>query len=183
MRGNGYTGEAYSHRRAAASRVERRIGHRRSLRAPPKDNNKVGSGSNNGGGWIFLGLIALAVSYFLIRDSDWLAKRHATSQYGVPDSKIETWGTRPHDCDFLTAPIGLKHCRYEREYLAEWFTLSKSGYPISYGDRQAQPPTACSAEELDFTHRCYVTELQRDEHPTANWRARFVVIRWRKVEE
>jgi hypothetical protein len=143
----------------------------------------VSDSGTSAGGVALLVVAGVGVWFGFVRESAWLAKEHATRQYGVPDSKIEFVGTRPHDCDFLTAPIGSKHCHYEREYIAEWLTLSKSGYPISYGNRQAQPPTACSSEALDFTHRCYVTELQPGEQPTADWRARNVLIQWRKVED
>lgn len=129
-------------------------------------------------------IAAIALWYGVVRDSDWLARFHANSQYGVPDRKIQIAGNRPHDCEFMTAPLGEKHCTYTREYRAEWFTLSKSNQPIVYGTNQESPPTACSSVDTDFAHRCYyINDLGPDEHPTAAWHARSVEIHWRKVEE
>lgn len=145
------------------------------------------STSNISGGSVVVLVVFVFAGFALwdgVRDSDWLAKAQARSKYGVTDSKIQIEGTRPHDCDFLTAPIGEKHCSYEREYLADWFTLSTTHEPIEYGNDQPNPPTTCSPNETDFQHRCYVINvLGPDEHPTVEWHARVVEIRWRKVEE
>jgi hypothetical protein len=122
--------------------------------------------------------------YGFVRDSDWLAKSHARSHYGVPDSKIQIAGNRPHDCEFMTAPLGKKHCSYEREYRAEWVTIPKTNEPIVYGTNQESPPIFCSSSETDFAHRCYpVNGLGPNEHLTAGWHARNVEIHWRKVED
>jgi hypothetical protein len=130
-------------------------------------------------------LLVAIVAWFAFRDADWLAKAYASGHFGVPDKEIEVEGKRPHDCDFLTAPLGSKQCSYEREYLAEWFALSTDNppRPISYGTVQETPPTQCFSAETDFAHRCYYTELKPGEQPTPQWRARHVEIRWRKVEE
>jgi hypothetical protein len=130
-------------------------------------------------------LIVIAIALWdPVRDSDWLARVYAANHYGVPYANIEIIGKRPHDCDFMTAPLGEKHCSYEREYLAEWFTLSTNHEPITYGTDQESPPTQCSSDPFEFAHRCYwVNDLRPDEHPTAEWRARSVEIHWRKVEE
>ena len=135
-------------------------------------------------GLVILVIAGIALWYGVVRDSDWLAKGNAKSQYGVPDSKIRIVGDRPHDCEFLTAPLGEKHCSYKREYRAEWLTLSTTNEPIVYGNNQESPPTACSSIDTDFAHRCYpINDLGPDEHPTAGWHARSVEIHWRKVEE
>ena len=140
------------------------------------------SSNGGGGGWILLAIAGGVVWYFYSQ-SDTAAKRHTAEKYGLPESKIQISGSRPHDCDFLTAPLGLKHCSYKRKYLAEWMTVSTARYPITYGNLQEEPPTTCSNEELDFAHRCYVTELQADEHAAPGWHARRVDIEWQKVEE
>ena len=116
------------------------------------------------------------VAWFgFVRDSDWLTRDRASTWYGVPDSKIAVDdGKPPHDCDFMTAPLGVKHCSYKREYFVTWYKLGEHG-PIQYGNAQAAAPNDCSVIETDLTHRCYfIADLQPDEHPTANWRARRV---------
>jgi hypothetical protein len=138
---------------------------------------------NNAGMGAFI-FVAAAVGIWEIRDYDWFAKIYAATKYSLPQSKIEFEGSRPHDCDFMTAPMGSKHCSYKREYFAEWFTLSKSNQPISYGPIQQEPPaTVCYSAESDLAHRCYHIERQPDEYPLTGWRARHVVIRWRKLKE
>lgn len=144
----------------------------------------MSKGSEGSSFVVLLIVIAIALWYGGVRDSDWVARNHAERRYGLPDGKIQIEGKRPHDCDFMTAPLGEKHCSYEREYLADWFTLSTNKEPITYGTLQEDPPTVCSSDGTDFAHRCYwVNDLAPDEHPTAGWRARSVEIRWRKVEE
>jgi len=142
------------------------------------------STSNGSSGFLLLVVAGVALWYGVLRDSDWLAKSTAESKYGVPESKIQIAGTRPHDCEFLTAPLGAKHCSYEREYRAEWLSLSKNNEPLVYGTYQESPPTVCSLVETDFAHRCYhANDLGSDERATAGWHARSVEIHWRKVEE
>ena len=99
------------------------------------------SGSKNeAGGWIFVGLLAVAVWFFWLRVSDWLATYRARNTYNLPNSKIHITSNRPHDCDFMTAPIGQKHCHYEPSYLARWVTLSTANTPIVYGNGADVPP-------------------------------------------
>ena len=157
---------------------------RRNARVPRATWSPVAKrGRNNAGMRVFIG-VAAVLGIWEIRDSDWFAKIYAATKYSLPQTKIDIEGSRPHDCDFMTAPMGSKHCSYKREYLAEWFTLSKSDQPISYGTIQQEPPTTvCYSAESDLAHRCYHIELQPDEYPLTGWRARHVVIRWRKVEE
>ena len=142
------------------------------------------SRSNDSAGVLSLVILAgIALWYGVVRDSAWRARAEANSQYGVPYSKIHVDAKRPHDCDFMTAPLGAKHCSYTREYRAEWFSLY-GGKPVTYGTIQESPPTACSSVDTDFAHRCYfIDDLGPDEHPSAVWRARNVTIFWRKVED
>jgi hypothetical protein len=141
-------------------------------------NNRLGA---------YAGLLVAGgvVAWFgFVRDSDWLVRDRASTWYGVPDSRIEVdEGKTPHDCDFITAPLGEKHCVYTREYLATWYKLGEHG-PIQYGNTQEAAPTDCSVIETDFAHRCYlIDDLKPDEHPTADWHARRVFIRRQKVEQ
>jgi len=137
----------------------------------------------NAGLGVFI-VVVVVLGIWEIRDSDWFAKIYAATKYSLPQSKIDIEESRPHDCDFMTAPVGSKHCSYKREYLAEWFTLSKNNQPISYGTIQQEPPTTvCYSAESHLLHRCYHIELQPDEYPLSGWRARHVEIRWRKLKE
>lgn len=99
----------------------------------------------------------------------------------LSDSKIVI-DKRPHDCDFMTAPIGAKHRSYQRECLVESYMLSPIGahHPIEYGTMQEKQPPSCwqpdpACPEID--------NPQPDEHPSFGWQARRVQIRWRNVED
>ena len=74
-------------------------------------------------GLAVLGVFALLVSPFvaLFWDVDAFVKLRVALQYG--DKPFAHWPTvtidkEPHDCDFMTAPIGIKHCHYERVVMA-----------------------------------------------------------------
>jgi hypothetical protein len=79
---------------------------------------------------IFLGIVAwLAWSWF--SDTKW---RYAL-QYGIDNDQV-TIGDRPHDCDFMHAPLGDKGCRYDKVvYVVKRSKDPKTSRPmISYDD-------------------------------------------------
>jgi hypothetical protein len=142
--------------------------------------------SSNSGGELFWPVVIIGVvAWMFVHDSDWVIRLYAENHYDLTEDKVGISGNKPHDCEFITAPLGSKHCSYEREYLAEWLTLSGDSppRPITYGTLQEQPPTRCSADYSDLMHKCYYAELSPNEHATSQWRARRVEIRWKKVEQ
>lgn len=63
--------------------------------------------------WVFCFLVAF----------DWFvsavhSKRRYEIQYGVASSDVHI-DSKPHDCEFLSAPIGAKYCSYEVIVLEE----------------------------------------------------------------
>jgi hypothetical protein len=145
----------------------------------------VSGGSDTAGGWIFLGLVAVAVWYFLIRDSDWLTEYHVAERYGLPESKIVA-ASRPYDCDFWTAPLGAKHCTYKRMYFVEWLALSmdKPPRPVAYNTSGKAPGVVCTETFPAASQGCYyIDDLEPGEKPAIQWKARRVQIQWRKVEQ
>ncbi|MGC1523796.1 MAG: hypothetical protein WA803_19800, partial [Steroidobacteraceae bacterium] len=116
---------------------------------------------NDESGCLVLLIAGAAVIWFSTSDSDWVAKLYATNHYDLPSSKVSFEKSRPHDCDFMTAPLGSKHCSYKRDYSVEWLTLSsdKPQRPIIYGTLQEDPPAACSQNEFDFAHKCYYVDM------------------------
>lgn len=140
--------------------------------------------SNNSSvtGWAVLATIG-GTAWYWSSDSDWAVQNRTAAKYGVPYDKVSIVGARPHDCDFMTAPIGEKGCSYKRDYLVEWMALSTANRPITYGSLQADPPTTCSVAELDFQHQCHEVEIPPNERPGPGWHARYVEIHWKKVEE
>ena len=142
------------------------------------------SKSTDSGGWIFLAIVAFLI-WYAVRDSDWVAKIYAARHYQLPMSRVDI-ERQPHDCDFLTAPLGEKHCSYKREYLAEWIALSSDNppRPIEYGTMQEEPPTRCSQDASDRMHGCHYIGALADGIPaTPQWRAHHVEVRWQKGEQ
>lgn len=58
---------------------------------------------------ILIGLIALV---WWLRTSGWHSEFRYVVQYQTSFDMVEV-DKKPHDCDFLSAPLGRKHCRYK----------------------------------------------------------------------
>jgi hypothetical protein len=136
-------------------------------------------------GCLFYAAVLGFIVWLVVRDTDWATKMCASTHYSIRVNQVEIASKRPHDCDFMSAPLGSKHCSYERIYEAEWIIQSTDNppKPISYGSLQAEPPTSCSQATLDFSHRCYYIELKPGETVSGQWHARKVSITWKKVDE
>jgi len=136
-------------------------------------------------GGIALALVIISM-WDSVVESDWFGKAYAAFQYSVPMERISFGGKRPHDCDFMTAPIGEKHCSYHRKYLADWVTLSGDSppRPISYGELRETEPSTCSQDPQDFTHKCYyIGDEPGSQIIQAGWHARAVEITWQKADD
>ena len=81
--------------------------------------------------WLGSGLIATE----LWPENDWAYRWRYT--YGI-DSALRgaevVLDKRPHDCDFLTAPVGSKRCRYERRIATVRVKRMRSGLPLASFD-------------------------------------------------
>ena len=69
-----------------------------------------------------------AILYVLLSylpSAAWHSKTMYGIRYSVDSGKIQTQ-KRPHDCDFLTAPMGNKDCHYERQVdTVRWGDISR----------------------------------------------------------
>ena len=75
---------------------------------------------------IFWAMIAAFIWFTWLGDSE--------LRYNVQYDEV-TYIDKPHDCDFLTAPLGIKNCSYEKNALLMLFSISIKGEPIvSYDD-------------------------------------------------
>jgi hypothetical protein len=59
----------------------------------------------------------------------WHSKWRYAVEYSLSTEKIQV-DTAPHDCGFLTAPIGEKYCHYERVVSTVRWATSTQGLPI-----------------------------------------------------
>jgi len=66
--------------------------------------------------------------WFLLGDI-WHAKWRYAAHYNVSSDKVLI-DDYPHDCAFLTAPLGEKYCHYERVVSTLRWATSMSGNPI-----------------------------------------------------
>ncbi len=77
--------------------------------------------------FIFWAMIAAVVWFAWLGDSE--------LRYNVQYNGEVTYQDKPHDCDFLTAPLGIKNCSYEKEVSIFRFSIDIKGEPIiSYDD-------------------------------------------------
>ena len=96
----------------------------------------------------FAGLIWVVAIVWLVSllGDAWHSKWRYSLQYSI-EAKFVHVDKKPHDCDFLAAPLGEKFCHYERNLSKVWWARSyTTGQPItSIDDRktwtEATPPT------------------------------------------
>ena len=69
----------------------------------------------------------------------WLCVLVVAAWFGwLDDSKLRyemayddvIYEDKPHDCDFITAPLGRKNCRYEKKVLIVYYSIGVNGNPI-----------------------------------------------------
>jgi hypothetical protein len=107
----------------------------------------MASESGKTGGWqgnFWLILIIFTIFYWC-REA-WYSKIRYAVQYGVSYTQV-TKPNEPHDCDWLTAPIGNKNCHYDPQVLTVRTATSTTGKPIvsyddgkTWSDNDSQPP-------------------------------------------
>jgi hypothetical protein len=70
---------------------------------------------------------------FYLGDQAWHSKWRYLVQYDVDRSHVHT-EKEPHDCDFSIAPVGAKHCKYERSVSTLRWSRATDGTPIVSSD-------------------------------------------------
>jgi hypothetical protein len=70
---------------------------------------------------------------FILPPSIWHAQWRYAIEYGVASSDVHA-ETKPHDCNFLAAPLGNKYCHYERLVSTLRWSTSTTGNPIASFD-------------------------------------------------
>jgi len=63
----------------------------------------------------------------------WHSKWRYALQYNVNATEVQHQN-QPHDCEFLTAPLGEKHCHYEPSVSTLRWATSTTGLPIASVD-------------------------------------------------
>jgi hypothetical protein len=80
-----------------------------------------------------LWIVPFIWALFWCSDAVWHSKLRYSLQYNVNLSKV-TIDDKPHDCEFLTAPLGEKHCDYETSVSTIRWATSTTGQPIASYD-------------------------------------------------
>jgi len=120
--------------------------------------------------------------------SDQGIRNRTADHYQLPVSYVDL-EQRPHDCEFMTAPLGAKHCLYKPEYVINWVKMTDGSGNVlpklvEYGTAQEEPPKGCFQDSPDVGRHCFDTELASPNIQVGkDWRARHVVIVWQKVED
>lgn len=83
------------------------------------------------GTWIFWIVVILAIFFW---DDIWYSSWRYGIAYNVSSERVSI-DKKPHDCDFLKAPIGSKECHFNRTVRTIEWAKSQVGAPIvSYDD-------------------------------------------------
>jgi hypothetical protein len=113
---------------------------------------------DDSGSWV----VVLAACYFVYVgcSAAWHSKARSAMQYGVAYDKVYK-SNKPHDCDFLAAPIGEKNCHYDADAQRQSAIrtgINPSGYAVvSYDDgktwylNNGNPPVKAEAASLSVT--------------------------------
>lgn len=99
-----------------------------------------GMASNDDGGCLFL-VMAVGVGLFLYSDSSWSNSLWYSFKYDVGFDDVQT-ETKPKDCDFMQAPLGLKGCSYKvhvRVYNADKISIAGENPPTFGKDVSGKP--------------------------------------------
>jgi hypothetical protein len=117
---------------------------------------------DDSGSWV----VCLAIFYFVYIgcSAAWHSRARYAMQYGVAYDRVYK-SNKPHDCDFLAAPIGEKNCHYDADAQKQSVrtAVSTTGNPIvSYDDGK----------------NWYLNDSNPPAKPEAS-----VTVTWQKVEE
>ena len=92
---------------------------------------------------------------------------------------------RPHDCDFLTAPLGSKNCHYKKAISKVMWATSRTGYPIKSLD-EGKTWTRSLPGKCDFDATLDSPNVF-DPPPNAQVpqypKVTGVIIEWEKVQD
>jgi hypothetical protein len=82
----------------------------------------------------WIGIILVSVTMWSLPGQIWHAKWRYAAAYGVASTDVHA-ETKPHDCNFLAAPLGNKYCHYDPVAMITRWATSQAGAPIvSYDD-------------------------------------------------
>lgn len=105
-------------------------------------------------GWAIVGLVIVAAVLYVgtsgaLRIAVWIwpASEFAEAMYYSGDDDLKNAAIKiypmPHDCEFLTAPIGDKHCHYEKQVATVRIRIQSNNRQFSIDDgnswQKAQP--------------------------------------------
>jgi hypothetical protein len=89
-------------------------------------------------------IVSAVLFWWFLGEPIWHSKLRYSIQYEVPYSSV-TKMKKPHNCDFLRAPLGDKNCEYEPQVSAVKTATSTEGKPIvSFDEGQNWSPNDSS---------------------------------------
>jgi hypothetical protein len=130
--------------------------------ATPSANEKLQVKTNYGSAvlvWLTIGLLYWGGGYvaeWMFPESEWATKWRYGLESDLSDA-LYVIDKHPHDCEFLSAPMGSKHCHYDKEVTTIHVRASTFGPQMSFDGKTWSP-------------------AEPGARPT-------VVVSWRRVEE
>jgi hypothetical protein len=100
-----------------------------------------------------IGIVIIVTFFGWLFDAAWFYKTFYTMSYDMDLGRVEI-AKKPHDCEFMTAPLGEKNCHYQRvTNKVEWAT-NANGQPMRMGNPLGHSTVARRGR---FKHRVSVT--------------------------
>ena len=115
--------------------------------------------------WLGAAVIGMYVS--TLPGTFWHSKWRYGMAYGIPSDKVRI-DKHPHDCAFFSAPLGYKHCHYERTVSTLWWATSKAGSPlVSYDEGKTwsvfAPDNTAGVPQYPTVEEVYITWDKKDD--------------------
>lgn len=128
-------------------------------------------------GLFWLAVIAAVFIRVFLWDNPTVIRTWYDTRFNT-DATVSIDETRHHECEFMTAPIGDKHCHYERRVVVNWLALSNDTPPRPVLYTGFNPPTPCTPEKCE-----YPDDPLTGEHPTHYWQVTGIFVTWEKVND
>lgn len=123
----------------AASRRQRKMATVTPTKSWKEKTTNIGSGLLI---WLSLGVVYAVGGYaaeWIFPESGWATKWRYSLDTDLRDADY-VMDKHPHDCEFMSAPIGSKHCHYDKEVATVRVRNNQSRREVSHDDGKTWSP-------------------------------------------
>jgi len=110
--------------------------------------------------WVTLAILYWAGGYvadWMFPQSSWATKWRYSLADDLKDA-VYVIERQPHDCEFLSAPLGAKHCHYDKVVATVRVRTGQSGREVSYDEGKSWSPVVPSARAAVYVSWSKVQE-------------------------